>query len=94
MDKYGEVSTSTLAAKLIETLSTTKNTKDMENHEITNEIRQALDELENIRSYFDTVQDPELIDYAIYREKSILIRLSYLIKKARTKESILKSSNI
>lgn len=94
MDKYGEVSTSTLAAKLIETLSTTKNTKDMERHEITNEIRQALDELENIRSYFDTVQDSELIDYAIYREKSILIRLSYLIKKARTKESILKSSNI
>lgn len=94
MDRYGEVSTSTLAAKLIETLSTTKNTKDMERHEITNEIRQALDELENIRSYFDTVQDPELIDYAIYREKSILIRLSYLIKKARTKESILKSSNI
>ncbi|GEM_PF-1312434 len=94
MDRYGEVSTSTLAAKLIETLSATKNTKDMERHEITNEIRQALDELENIRSYFDTVQDPELIDYAIYREKSILIRLSYLIKKARTKESILKSSNI
>lgn len=94
MDKYGEVSTSTLAAKLIETLSTTKNTKDMERHEITNEIRQALDELENIRSYFDTVQDSELIDYAIYREKSILIRLSYLIKKARTKESILKSSNL
>lgn len=94
MDKYGEVSTSTLAARLIETLSTTKNTKDMEKHEITNEIRQALDELENIRSYFDTVQDPELIDYAIYREKSILIRLSYLIKKARTKESILKSSNL
>jgi len=94
VDRYGEVSTSTLAAKLIETLSATKNTKDMERHEITNEIRQALDELENIRSYFDTVQDPELIDYAIYREKSILIRLSYLIKKARTKESILKSSNI
>lgn len=94
MDKYGEVSTSTLAAKLIETLSTTKNTKDMKKHEIINEIRQALDELENIRSYFDTVQDSELIDYAIYREKSILIRLSYLIKKARTKESILKSSNL
>lgn len=94
MDKYGEVSTSTLAAKLIETLNTTKNTKDMKKHEIINEIRQALDELENIRSYFDTVQDSELIDYAIYREKSILIRLSYLIKKARTKESILKSSNL
>lgn len=94
MDKCGEVSTSTLAAKLIETISAVKSTKDIEKYEITNEIRQALDELENIRSYFDSVQDPELIDYAIYREKSILIRLSYLIKKARSRDGILKSLNL
>jgi uncharacterized protein YicC (UPF0701 family) len=88
MDKYGDASTSTLAAKLIETLGTSRNTKDKEGYELCKEIRQALDELETIRSYFDTVQEPELIDYAIYREKSVLVRLSYLIKKARSRKGV------
>lgn len=51
------------------------------------EIKEALDELELVRSYFEAAECPELIDYAIYREKSVLARLSYLYKKLRLENS-------
>jgi hypothetical protein len=53
-----------------------------ENEEST-EIKKAIDELEGIRQYFNIVEAPELIEYAIYREKAALTRLSYLIRKAK-----------
>jgi hypothetical protein len=50
---------------------------------LTKEIKSAIDELECARKYFDFVEVPELIEYAIYREKAAQARLSYLIKKAK-----------
>lgn len=47
------------------------------------EIKKAIDELEDIRQYFDTVEAPELIEYAIYREKAAITRLSYLLRMAK-----------
>jgi hypothetical protein len=40
------------------------------------------------------VEEPELIDYAIYREKAAIMKLSYLLKKAKYENNLLKSSNI
>lgn len=47
------------------------------------EIRAAIEELECVRRFFDTVDAPELIEYAIYREKAAITRLSYLIRKVK-----------
>jgi hypothetical protein len=47
------------------------------------EMRAAIEELECVRKYFDAVEAPELIEYAIYREKAAITRLSYLIRKVK-----------
>lgn len=47
------------------------------------EIKAAIEELEGVRRFFDTVDAPELIEYAIYREKAAITRLSYLIRKVK-----------
>lgn len=57
------------------------NIKDLSG--ITDEIRVAIRELENIRQVFDSVDIPELIEYAIYTEKAAAARLSYLIQLAK-----------
>jgi hypothetical protein len=48
------------------------------------QVGQAIEELNYIRGFFDCVDIPELIDYAIYREKAANARLSYLLQIART----------
>jgi hypothetical protein len=57
------------------------------NINMVNEINAAIEELESIRRFFDAVEEPELLDYAIYREKAALVRLSYLLKEAKHKNS-------
>lgn len=94
MDKSEQISTSHLIVRMIDGLDILKCERDLTKNGLPEEIRQALQELENIRSYFDSVDEPELIDYAIYREKAILIRLSYLFKKARSDRNYLKTSNV
>jgi hypothetical protein len=59
-------------------------TKDSESCK---EIKKAIDELEGIRQYFNAVVEPELVEYAIYREKAALTRLSYLFRIAKVKET-------
>ncbi|MDF2548673.1 YaaL family protein [Anaerosolibacter sp.] len=46
-------------------------------------IRQAHDDWRNAESYFQTVTDPDLIDYAIYRVEAARTRYTYLMKLAR-----------
>jgi hypothetical protein len=43
-------------------------------------------DLENVQSLFNSVSDPDLIDYAIYEEYAVKLKLSYLIKKAKEKK--------
>ncbi len=46
-------------------------------------IRQAHEDWRNAESYFQTVTDPDLIDYAIYRVEASRTRYTYLMKLAR-----------
>lgn len=46
-------------------------------------IRQAHDEWKNAEAYFQSVTDPDLIDYAIYRVEAAKTRYTYLMKLAR-----------
>jgi hypothetical protein len=48
-------------------------------------------DLENIETLFNSTSDPDLIEYAIYQQYAIKLKLSYLIKKA--KENNIKSVN-
>lgn len=64
-----------------------KTGHDKKTNETVREIEAAIIELEEIRSYFDSVDAPELIEYAIYREKAAITRLSYLIRKVKFEKS-------
>ena len=46
-------------------------------------INQAIGELEAIRNYFDNVQDPKLVEVAIYTEAAVKAKYDYLIKEAK-----------
>ncbi|EYE88055.1 hypothetical protein Q428_10025 [Fervidicella metallireducens AeB] len=85
MENNGQVSTTWLINRAIKSINNIKLSSVNEDSEIVREIRDALNELESIRIYFDTVNEPDLIDYAIYREKAAIIKLSYLLKKAKCK---------
>jgi hypothetical protein len=60
-----------------------KKSDDSEMKNITQEIRKATNELEEIRSFFNSVEDSELLDYAIFWEMAALSKLSYLLRKAK-----------
>lgn len=94
VERLDKVSTPHMVVRLIENFNALRSSRKIEDCQLGEEIKKAIDELENIRSYFDTVSEPELIEYAIYREKSVLIRLSYLLKKAKYSETFLESSSI
>lgn len=49
-------------------------------------VNEAEMDLENVERLFDNALDPDLIEYAIYEEYAIKLKLSYLIKKAKEKE--------
>jgi hypothetical protein len=67
--------------------SQVKQIRVTKENEESKEIEKAIDELEGIRQYFNIVEAPELIEYAIYREKAALARLSYLIRQAKEERS-------
>lgn len=50
---------------------------------LTDEVEQARIEWQLARRYFETVTDPDLIDYAIYNLKAAERRYSYLLKQVR-----------
>lgn len=83
MADKNEVSTTWLIEKSIRSIRSFKIAKKEKNNEINNEIKKAVDALESARRYFDYVDDPQLIEYAIYSEKAAISRLSYLLKKAK-----------
>jgi hypothetical protein len=87
MQPNGQVSTTWLINKAFRSLNPIKTVKisnESENTKIVEEIRQAITELESIRRSFEFVQEPDLIDYAIYSEKAAMTKLSYLLKKAKS----------
>lgn len=58
---------------------------DEEKKKILVEIENAKQELESARLYFETVKDPGLIEYAIYKEAAANSRYCYLLSLARKK---------
>lgn len=92
MQPNGQVSTTWLINKAFRSLNpikTDKVTSGLNKSQLIEEIRQAISELESIRKSFEFAQDPELIDYAIYREKAAITKLSYLLKKAKSTNEII-----
>lgn len=83
MDKKVQLTTAQLITRTVKGVSTIKNIRPGERNQLVEDIKKAVEELENIRRYFEMVEEPELIDYAIYREKAALMQLSYLLKKAK-----------
>ncbi|MCM8711371.1 YaaL family protein [Clostridium sp. SYSU_GA19001] len=53
--------------------------------ELIEAIDEAREELNITRQYFESVNDPQLVDYAIYKEEAAKARLSYLLKQAKEK---------
>lgn len=62
-----------------------------EQQKLLDEVKEARQELECIQSYFNWVCDPDLVEYAIYQERAIKLKYSYLVKLA--KEKNIKSLN-
>lgn len=93
MKKNGQVSRKGLITKMVKNLGVLKSNKKSEKNSLTGDIKQAMGELENIRKIFDFADDPEIIEYAIFAEKAAIMRLTYLIKKAKINEDSLEVSN-
>lgn len=49
------------------------------------EIKRTIQELEEVRAYFNFIEDPDLLEYTVYKEKALLAKISFLIKKAKSK---------
>lgn len=83
MDRSSQISNIHFAVKPAKGIGNVKKLKLIERNHMVEEIKKAVDELENIRKFYEFAVDSELIDYAIYREKAALMKLSYLFKKAK-----------
>jgi hypothetical protein len=59
--------------------------------ELITAIEEAREELQRARNYFEQVNDPQLVDYAIYMEQAAKARFTYLINQA--KENGIRVSN-
>lgn len=93
MKKDGQVSGARIVSKMVRNLTSLKSRNSRGKNPLTGDVKQAMDELENIRKFFNMAEDPELIEYAIFTEKAALMRLSYLIRKAKISEENIESLN-
>lgn len=60
-----------------------KGNYSRETQALIDDIKRTIDEIETVRSQYDTISAPDLIDYAIYKEKAEQKRLSYLLGLAK-----------
>lgn len=88
MDRNTQVTSTQLITKAVKGMNIIKSVKPSERNQLVYDIKRVVEELENIRKYFEMVEEPEMIDYAIYREKAALMQLSYLLKKAKRNEEL------
>lgn len=83
MEHNTHFSTSLLINKGMKTILKDKAKTNSPKIKLKKEIESSLKELTEIRQCFEYVDEPELVDYAIYREKAIITKISYLFKKAK-----------
>lgn len=88
MDKVTGLTNTQLINKTVKGINIIRNARPSEANQLIDDIKRVVEELENIRRYFDIAEEPELIDYAIYREKAALMQLSYLLKKAKRNDNL------
>lgn len=69
------------------------NSNKKEQNKIVDEIKETILEMEVAESMFNTVNDPKLIDAAIYRDKAAKKRFDYLISIAKKEYSEDKYNN-
>lgn len=62
----------------------TKKTKyTVEQKKLLNAIDKAREDLKIAREYFNAVNDPRLVDYAIYTEEAAKAKYTYLLNEAK-----------
>ncbi len=69
--------------KTIASLLIRKSKYTFEQKKLLNSIEKAREDLEVAREYFNSVDDPRLIDYAIYREEAAKARYMFLLNEAK-----------
>ncbi|MBV7275542.1 YaaL family protein [Clostridium thailandense] len=69
--------------KTIASLLIRKSKYTSEQKKLLNSIEKAREDLEVAREYFNSVDDPRLIDYAIYREEAAKARYMFLLNEAK-----------
>lgn len=60
-----------------------KHAKNLKEDAFKEEIQNSIQELDEIRQYFDLVEDPDLVEYTIYKEKALLTKISFLVRQAK-----------
>ncbi|MGI6702551.1 MAG: YaaL family protein [Clostridia bacterium] len=59
--------------------------ESQEDQELINCVKHAMEEWNQAEKFFESVSEPDLIDYAIYRIEASKKRYMYLLKKAKEK---------
>ncbi len=62
---------------------TRKSIYTSEQKQLLSDIDGAMEELKIARQYFEVVNDPKLVDYAIYMEEAAKAKYVYLLNKAK-----------
>ncbi|KXZ38933.1 Protein of unknown function [Alkalithermobacter thermoalcaliphilus JW-YL-7 = DSM 7308] len=63
-----------------------------EDEQFINELKSAYLDLKSAESFFESVKDPDLVDYAVFRLEAARSRYSYFLKKA--KENNIRSKSV
>lgn len=78
---------------IIASLITKKSRHTTEQKKLLNAIEKAREDLKVAREYFNAVNDPRLVDYAIYREEAAKARYMFLLNEAKKNELKVECSN-
>ena len=60
-----------------------KNSEETDIDKMRDALNQAKHEWEFAQSYFDSVSDPDLVEFAIYNQRAAEQKYAYLIKQAK-----------
>ncbi|GAB6138947.1 DUF2508 family protein [Halanaerobaculum tunisiense] len=73
--------------EIIDRVLNTSNLPPGTDDSLEEEIMETQEELNNARKYFNSVSDPELVDYATYILKAAESKHAYLLKKKKDKQN-------
>ena len=79
--------------KTIASLLIRRSKYTAEQKKLLNSIEKAREDLKVAREYFNCVNDPRLIDYAIYREEALKARYMFLLNEAKKNDLKVEGEN-